>query len=95
MNLDSKGELLAMPESLTSDTVREKYTLEKELELSKSTTDINKIINQSLMQIRKAISSIKYNKPWPIHPSDSCIDSFSVPDCLKRFLFRSWPMIQS
>ena len=82
---DSKGKLLAMPESLSlKDTVREKYALEKELELSKSTTD--KIIDQSSSHIRKAILSMKYNKPWPIHPSDSSIDSFPVPDCLKRFL---------
>lgn len=84
---DSKGKLLAMPESLSlKDTVREKYALEKELELCKPTTDINKIIDQSSLHIRKAILSMKYNKPWPIQPSDSSIDSFPVPDCLKCFL---------
>jgi hypothetical protein len=85
---DNKGKLLVIPGNFSlKEIVKTHVTMKKELDILRShSLDIQKIIDQSSMYIRKSILDMKWKTSWPIHPSDLDIQSFSVPEYLNGFL---------
>ena len=97
---DDKGKLLIISENLSrQETVKANILLKQELEILKSkSTDSQKVIDQCATYIRHSIFDIKWQTPWPIHPSDLNAESFPVPENLSRFLMgllTSYPGINS
>ena len=85
---DDKGKLLIVSENLSrQEIVKANVLLKQELEILKSTsTESKKVIDQCATYIRHSIFDIKWQTPWPIHPSDLNAESFPVPENLSRFL---------
>ena len=85
---DEKGKLLVMPGNLSKkEVVKSKIVLAKELAKMKlKVTEIQGIVDQSAVYMRNAILDMKWATPWPILPSGVCIEQFSVPEVLYRFL---------
>ena len=88
---DDKGKLIVVPDNLSvEDIVKMNLAMKKELDILKHhSSDIDKIIDQSSTYIRKSILDMKWKSPGPIHPSDVDIQSFPVPQSLKRLLIVS------
>ena len=61
-------------------------SLKKELKVWKmKSTSMDKIIDQTSLQIRSGIKQDMQSTPWPYHPSDVDRECFTVPDHLQRF----------
>lgn len=85
---NDKGKLLVMAANLSlRETVKSKVALENEIETLKlKTNDMQSVVDQCALYIRRSVLDAKWNSSWPIHPSDLTADHFQVPDCLNRFL---------
>ena len=83
-----KGKLLVMSDNLSrQDCVKANVLLQKEVEtLESKSSDAMKVIDQSAAHIRRSILDLKWETPWPIHPSDLRAESFPIPKYLSRFL---------
>lgn len=86
--LDDKGKLIVVPENLNAeDIVKMNLVIKNELDILKHhSSNIGKTIDQSSTYIRNSILDMKWKSPWLIHLSDVNIQSFPVPESLKRLL---------
>ena len=83
---DNKGKLLVVPHTVTVETVvKENQSLKEELELWKSNSNLDNLIDLASNHLRSKIKDDVKETPWPCHPSDVDPQSYEVPDYLQRF----------
>lgn len=83
---DNKGKLLVVPDTVTvKSIVIENERLKAELEVWKSKSNVNDLIDLTSTHLRNQIKNDVKESPWPCHPSDVDSQSFHVPDYLQRF----------